>query len=303
MGQIFHACAYDIKAKTCCVVDADKFHANCYSFSGAVASMHYLLRHKTYRIMWGGAYVVIDDHLAKYSRDEDLYGISTYQDYEDFEMNNDNLTEKEYYDKVKLIAKYRKQWKKICVWDKANEYFDWDNTNSVKYEGYMVNHTKKQAVDLEEYYRQSKSLNKGGTVFAIDLLPVLTETGEGTAMALYEGISTDSTEELAGKWCGDELQIVDELPQNFKLINCCIAEIWNRARFCYSNFGVNQDGHLLKDDKQNLYEATRLNFFGKRGEPSILKVEKTEKGVKYSAKPLPESQPKDENENGKLNTN
>ena len=52
MGQIFHACAYDIETKTCCVYDADKFHANCYSNCGTVFSMHYLLRQKPYRIMW-----------------------------------------------------------------------------------------------------------------------------------------------------------------------------------------------------------------------------------------------------------
>jgi hypothetical protein len=56
MGQIFHACAYDIDKKKCCVYDADKFHANCYSFSAEVHAMHYLLRKKAYRIMWGGNY-------------------------------------------------------------------------------------------------------------------------------------------------------------------------------------------------------------------------------------------------------
>jgi len=30
MGQIFYSSAYDIETKTCCVYDADKFHANCY---------------------------------------------------------------------------------------------------------------------------------------------------------------------------------------------------------------------------------------------------------------------------------
>ena len=283
MGQIFHACAYDIKSKTCCVRCADKFHANCYSYSGAVLSMHYLLRQKPWRIMWGGAYVALNDNLANYLRDEDLYGISTYEGYEDFEMNIENLKEKEYYDKVKLIEDYRKQWNFIDVWDQAMEYFDWDKTKSVKYEGYMVNHTKKQAVDLADYYRQSAVMTDIDRTFAIDLLPVLTETGEGTQMALFDGISTDNTEELAGTWCGDELQIVEELPENYKIINCCFADIWKRANFCYINFGVNNEDCLLKDDKQNLYQATRLNLTGKRGEPRILKVEKTEKGVKYSS--------------------
>jgi len=30
MGQIFYASAYDAKTKKCCVMDAVKFHANCF---------------------------------------------------------------------------------------------------------------------------------------------------------------------------------------------------------------------------------------------------------------------------------
>ena len=87
MGQIFHACAYDIDTKTCCVYDADKFHANCYSSCGTVLSMHYLLRQKAYRIMWGGEYVFLWDHLKKFSRTEDLLGMSTYSDMIDLTLN------------------------------------------------------------------------------------------------------------------------------------------------------------------------------------------------------------------------
>jgi hypothetical protein len=61
MGQIFYATAYDIDAKTCCVMDADKFHANCYAHSDAVCSVHYLLRQKPYRVMWGGYSVVREE--------------------------------------------------------------------------------------------------------------------------------------------------------------------------------------------------------------------------------------------------
>ena len=46
MGQIYSACIYDIEERTACVMDADKFHANCYSYCGAVAVTHYLLRNK-----------------------------------------------------------------------------------------------------------------------------------------------------------------------------------------------------------------------------------------------------------------
>jgi len=294
MGQIFSACAYDIKTKACCVVDSDKFHANCYSFSDTVATMHFLLRLKSWRIMWGGNYVCTN--LAKFSRDEDLQGISTYVDIGYFERNDDNLKEKEGYDKVKLIVAYHKMWEHIDVWNVVCKYFDLENTKSVKYDGFLVNHTQKTAVDLADFYRQSVSLTDDGRNFVIDLLPVLTETGEGTQMALYEGLSFDSTEELAGTWCGDELQIVDDLPENYRPINCCFAEIWSRAYYCYDAFGLNQEGYLLNDSNQNLYEVTRLNLIGKRGSPRILKVEKTDGRIKFSAKALPETKTNEANE-------
>jgi len=41
MGQIFTACAYDIENMRCCVLDADKFHANSYSFLKLYRSNHF----------------------------------------------------------------------------------------------------------------------------------------------------------------------------------------------------------------------------------------------------------------------
>ena len=274
MGQIFHACAYDIDTKSCCVLDADKFHANCYSYCGTVFSMHYLLRQKPYRIMWGGAYVFIHDNLEKFSKTEDLLGISTYWDTLGFGMDNENFQSKSYYDKIKFVHENSKSWTKIDVWDKVKEYFDWENTHSVKYSGFLLNHTKKQAIDLAAYYMQSKYLTESGIELAIDLVPVLTETGGGTTMALFDGISVDSTEELAGEWCGDILQIVDELPKDYQLINCCFAEIWGRARYCFRTFGTNEEGFVLNDCNGKLFESADLDLYEKRSQARYVKVEK-----------------------------
>lgn len=281
MGQIFQACAYDTETKTCCVIDADKFHANCYAHSGAVSSIHYLLHQKPYNVMWGGGYVVIEDNLADFSRTKDLLGISTYENYESFKMNNSDLQSKSYYDKIKFIENNSKLWKRIDIWKESEEYFDWKNTHSVKYSGYLLNHTQKLAVDLADYYMQSKFLNEDGEDMAIDVVPVLTETGGGTQMALFEGVSADSTEELAGEWRGDLLQITDELPEDYKLINCCFAEVWYRAEYCYHTFGVNENGYILKDSNGKQFEAVKLNFFGQRGSLNHIKVELTEDTIKY----------------------
>jgi len=77
MGQIYIATAYDITEMNCCTIYADKFHANCYTYSGAVASIHYLLRQKPYNVMWGGQHVVIDDNLAHIACECVLLGLST----------------------------------------------------------------------------------------------------------------------------------------------------------------------------------------------------------------------------------
>ena len=281
MGQIFYACAYDTETKTCCVVDADKFQANCYAHSGAVHSMHYLLRQKPYRIMWGGDYIVIDDNLTAFSRTEDFLGISTYKGYESFEMNNKDLQSKSYYDKVKFIGEMRKSWTRLNVWDDALKYFSEEKNYSVKYSGFLLNHNKKLAVDLANYYQQSKFLSDNGEDMSIDTVPVLTETGGGTQMALFNGVSADSTEELAGKWCGDLLQIVDKMPEDYNLINCCFAEIWCRAKYCYRTFGVDDSGYLLNDSDGRRFKASALNVFGKRGPSCYIKVEITEDELKY----------------------
>ena len=279
MGQIFHACAYDIDAKTCCVIEADKFHANCYAHSDAVLSVHYLLRNKPYHVMWGGEYVVIDDNLQDFSRDEELWGISTYEDYESFEDNNDDLQSKGYYDKVKLVEEYSRLWKRIFINDEAIEYFDWDNTKSVRYVGFLVNHTAKLAIDLADYYLKSRSMSKDGEIMSIDLIPVLSETGGGTGMVFFDGVSTDSTEDLAGEWCGDLMQIVDELPIGYELVNCCFSEVWNRARYCYYTFGTNENGYLLNNCK--LFECARLSLLGKRYLPCYIKVEETDDTMSF----------------------
>ena len=280
MGQIFNACAYDIDAKTCCVYDADKFHANCYSFSGTVYSMHYLLRQKAYRIMWGGYEVFIFDHLKKFSRTEDLLGFSTYCDKlnltpEDYHRNSEESEEK-----IKFIAENSSRWEKMHVWDKAVAMFK--NKGNL-YRGFLLNHTQKMAVDLSDYYKQSFYTNEKGNEMAIDPIPVLTETGEGAQMLFFDGVAAESTEELAGTWCGDLLQIVDELPDGFQVINCCFAELLSMAKHYYRTFGVNKDDLIIANNDGKLYEIARLGFDYKRGPVLYLKITVEQDSIRISS--------------------
>ena len=291
MGQSFNACAYDIENMRCCVIDADKFHANCYSYSGTVFCMHYLLRQKPYRMMWGGVYVVLWDKVQKFTREEDLYGLSTYLSYDDFHRNNEDLESRPYIDKVKFIGEKHDLWERLDVWDEAEKYFDYRNTKSVKTDGFLLNHDKKLAIDLSDYYAKSmSSFKKSDGTFAIDAIPVLTETGEGTSIVFDEGVSTDSTEDLAETWCGDLLQIVDDLPENYMLTPCCFADMWARGRFCQRTFGVNKDDFIIGDSNGNLFECAVTNFDFKSlklyrsSKISNIRIENKADGTYYSTK-------------------
>jgi hypothetical protein len=301
MGQIFNACIYDTDDMTCCVIDADKFHANCYSFSGTVVSAHYLLRQKPYRVMWGGRYVVLDNYIETISRTEDLLGLSTYISYEDIRRNNKDLKEKNWLDKAKFIGNNHSRWKRIDVEDEALKYFDYDRTHSVKYNGYLLNHTKKLAVNIGDYAAQSLVITSNPSVRKfemIDLVPMLTETGGGMPMAFFNGLAADSTEELAETWCGDLLQIVDQLPDDYECINCCFAERWERASFCYHMFGADASNYVLGDRHGKRYECAKIDIGGR--EPAhYIRIELTEDKIRYIAELASKATNVPATENGK----
>ena len=154
MGQIFHACAYDTEERTCCTIDADKFHSNCYSYSGAVLTMHYLLRQKPYRVIWGGNYIELDNDLKYFPRFEDLLGLSTYHhNYDEYK----DLENKKTYNEIKFIETASKMWERIGVGiETLKEYFKLTHVQSIKYSGYLVNHTQELAIDLADYYQIMK---------------------------------------------------------------------------------------------------------------------------------------------------
>jgi hypothetical protein len=232
--------------------------------------------------MWGGEHVALDDYLDLFEREEDLLGLSTYMDYEYFEDNNSNLQEKPYYNKVKLIEENNKHWKRINVEDEAITYFNYEITHSVDYSGFLINHDQQLAVNLENYYNRSKFYIRNRPILvAVDLIPVLTETGDGSRMAMLEGVSAETTENLFSRWCGDLLQISDNVPDGYEIIPCCFVEIWNRANYCYYNFGKDDKDFVLDSDDKR-YEAVQLKLFdNKRGPLRFVKAKKTDKGLLF----------------------
>ena len=218
-----------------------------------------------------------------------LLGISTYVDYEGFERNNKSISEIPYYDRIKFIEENNKTWKRFSVWDEAITHFDLKYKLSVPYDGYLINHTKKLAVDLADYQTKARAMSLSGGIDmekCIDPIPVLTELSGssysgGARMAYLNGVSAQSTPELASSWQGDLLQITDSLQNGFDVIDCCFADVWEKANYCYKVFGLTDEGLIKNGD--SLYEAILMNIIGKRSGPHHVKVELTEDGYNFNA--------------------
>ncbi|MDR1871020.1 MAG: hypothetical protein LBS60_03670 [Deltaproteobacteria bacterium] len=286
MGQIFYATVYDIEDMTRISIDADKFHANCYSFSGTVVCAHYLLRQKPHRVMWFGGYALHEGGLEDFSETSDLLGISAYVQSDEY-LSDIDVSDEDSSAKIQFIRENMKRWRSINIYNEAKEYFNYDKNRSVSYSGFLINHTKKLAINLADYLQRSLSMFGGDFLGAIDLIPVLTETGGGSAMAFFDGISWDTTEKLSQQWRGDLLQIVDEPPTDYQIINCCFAGIWAKAKACRSMYGVDSFNYILSDKNGNRYECTNLNFYFSRGARHHVQVEFTEKEIIYKPKIIP----------------
>jgi len=233
MGQYFQPTAYDIETKTCCTINGYRFFSTCYNDSKEVRAMHYLLRQKPYRIMWCGDDVLSEHELQSFSTKEDLLALSAFRDdfewLEEYEKDNKVYRNKEHFDKLKQIKSYSEEWTRLDdkdISNKALKYFDFENTKSVHYSDYLINHTKKLAIDLRLYWENSVVTFCGlRRLVCIDLLPVLTEPTGSPVMFGFRGMTSETTKSLISTWPGDLLQIVDEVPQEYEQINCCFVNL------------------------------------------------------------------------------
>jgi len=100
-------------------------------------------------------------------------------------------------------------------------------------------------------------------------------------MLLFDGCAADATETLAGEWCGDLLQIVSDIPEGYKKVDCCFAEIWSRAEYCYSEFEPDNEGFLLFDNEGKRFLGVKLSLRGKRGALSYIRTERSGDTVRF----------------------
>jgi len=279
MEQIFYACAYDPETMTRYVYDAGEFQENCYSFSEAVSALQYVLRQKPYHIIWGGNYIYDDYFFEEFSNSkEDLLALSVYMSYSKSELDTLRFSKKSNYDKKKKIGHLNNRWKDIVISDENIR-----KNNSAIYKGYLINHTKKLAINLRKYYKQSvgdSTIIGSKDLFVIDAIPILTETGGGFTSALFAGITGDSTYKHRKKWCGDLLEIVNKIPRGYTVINFRFANIVDRYRYCCTKYGLDRDNYILNRNKKRLV-GTKLTVFGGNDTKSYLKFNLLENHIEF----------------------
>lgn len=251
MGQLFKSVAIDKEEKKVHWNYADKFYGYCYSVSMTVHRIHYLLREKSYHVLWGGDNMFSSNWLKDIEGEESLENLSAYLNFR-HKTDEDLLEEggEKFLKKARKIDAYADQWSNMDDFDKiASDKYDWYLAGSALYKGYLVNHNHKLAINLETYYQSSLCTQyQDGFMYVVDPIPVLTETGGSVGMVFYDGMTDSTTIELEGTWCGDLLQILDELPDGFSEIKCCFAPVIPRAVYCYNEFGVNENKLVFADE-------------------------------------------------------
>jgi len=281
MGQMYVAIGYDLNTREAVEMDAGKFCEGCHFNSEAVISMHYLLKKQPYRIMWLGSEALQGYNLNRLKRKEDLLGASVafYKEY--YEAKHADWGE-EYPEISLFISENYATWNRTSIEHQAIKELKDNGKSAVEYTGYLINHTRKEAINLVDYYNCSKGLFWNETteefVTVLDPIPILTDMDRGHLLAFFDGIPANVTENLAGRWAGDLLERIEDVPANeYTIIDCCFVNIYPRAKYCLSKFGIDEEGWLIANEKGELFEGVTLSFLGTRSPKVRFKMEIQEK--------------------------
>ena len=79
---------------------------------------------------------------------------------------------------------------------------------------FLINHTKKEYVDCNEYYKDNVMSDE----WCIHPLPLLTCIGNGLGGGDYTSPTDDSTEDYVGAWAWDEISIADKPIEDYSKI-------------------------------------------------------------------------------------
>jgi len=57
---------------------------------------------------------------------------------------------------------------------------------------------------------------------------------------------------------------MNECPKEYKIITCCFASLWDRARYCKNKFGFDLEGFILKNENGDRYEGIKFRMLKRR---------------------------------------
>lgn len=91
---------------------------------------------------------------------------------------------------------------------------------------YLVNHTKQEYLDCDEYYKVANGNGRMGDGWVPHPLPLLTAIGNGRGGGDYRGVN----QELIGYWAWDILQIISFPPADYTKLNLAFYESPSREK-------------------------------------------------------------------------
>lgn len=111
------------------------------------------------------------------------------------------------------IFSYRQVWGEKSVKLSSVNYSDFNMKDK-----YLVNHDKKLYLSCNSYYKESKSFVSKGCDLVIHPLPLLTAVGNGRGGGDFDSYAKKGME-YVGLWAWDLIEIKDDIPEGYKMVN------------------------------------------------------------------------------------
>jgi hypothetical protein len=213
---------------------------------------HHYLREKPYHVAYVGAEALESWRYGDSDEEEQRLRLFTCM-YNAFRIGSSAPAPEEYLKELSESDPVLSETAKLLL---SCRHLDKPARAVFRYDGYLVNHTKKVAIDLADYHRRAM-------LPCVDPLPILTETGNGALMLFYDGATIDTTHELIGQWCWDVLQICDNLPTDYEVIPCCFSPLDSGiVHDVHRKNGCDEQGYVL-DDNGERYRVIRFTLRGR----------------------------------------
>jgi hypothetical protein len=112
------------------------------------------------------------------------------------------------------------------------------------YKGFLINHTLKLYLNLEEYTKKW-GIQRKGFFECMDPLPLLTATG-GHVMIWWDRLAPEVTLKACGLWAYSEIEFSEKKPQGYKKENYCFVTAPTLKDIYEKKYGRTEVDHHVK---------------------------------------------------------